>query len=159
MAKDTMLTFLDEQLNKKLTDYYVAIDWDAKNHTIELVFLLFAENKEQWLIDDTQGVGSSEEVIEFEDGILLYNPSKSKIDKEDYLACLPFEGKKGMKKQELLGLVDYIKEILDDGQSALLDFLDDEQTEVFELIFDETRYQACVAEYAGQDQYIPSPSY
>lgn len=159
MAKDTMLTFLDEQLNKKLTDYDVAIDWDAKNHTIELVFLLFAENKEQWLIDDTQGVGSSEEVIEFEDGILLYNPSKSKIDKEDYLACLPFEGKKGMKKQELLGLVDYIKEILDDGQSALLDFLDDEQTEVFELIFDEARYQACVAEYAGQDQYIPYPSY
>ena len=66
MAKETMLTFLDEQLNKKLTDYDVAIDWDAKNHTIELVFLLFAENKEQWMIDDAQGTDSSEEVIEFE---------------------------------------------------------------------------------------------
>ena len=159
MAKETMLTFLDEQLNKKLTDYDVAIDWDAKNHTIELVFLLFAENKEQWLIDDTEGIGSSEEVIEFEDGILLYNPGKSKIDPEDYLACLPFEGKKGMKKQELLGLVDYIKEILDDGQSALLDFLEDEESEVFELNFEKTRYEACVAKYADQEQFIPYPSY
>lgn len=159
MAKESMLTFLDEQLNKKLIDYDVAIDWEPKNHTIELVFLLFAENKEQLMIDDTEGTGSSEEVIEFEDGILLYNPTKSKINEEDHLACLPFEGKKGMKKQELLGLVDYIKEILDEGQGALLDFLDEEGSEVFELQFDKARYEACVAQYAGQEQFIAYPSY
>ena len=70
MAKETMLHFLDEQLTKKMSDYEVAIDWDNRNHTIELVFLLFAENKEQWLIDDATGVGSEEEVIEFEDTIV-----------------------------------------------------------------------------------------
>ena len=106
MAKETMLHFLDEQLTKKMSDYEVAIDWDNRNHTIELVFLLFAENKEQWLIDDATGVGSEEEVIEFEDSILLYDPVKSKIDPDDYLACLPYAGKKGMKKSELVGLVD-----------------------------------------------------
>lgn len=159
MAKETMLTFLDEQLNKKLTDYDVAIDWDAKNHTIELVFLLFAENKEQWMIDDAQGTDSSEEVIEFEDGILLYVPGKSKIDEEDYLAVLPYEGKKGMMKKELLGLVDYIKDILDDGQGALLDFLEDEKSEVFELHFDKASYDACVAKYDGQETMIAYPKY
>lgn len=159
MAKETMLSFLDKQLTKKMADYDVAIDWDVKNHTIELVFLLFAENKEQWLIDDSAGVGSEEEVIEFEDGIILYNPGKSKLAKEDYLAALPFEGKKGMKKNELAGLVDYIKEILDEGQSDLLDFLDQEESEVFELTFDPERYAACVAKYQGQEQMIAYPSY
>ena len=159
MAKETMLHFLDEQLTKKMSDYEVAIDWDNRNHTIELVFLLFAENKEQWLIDDATGVGSEEEVIEFEDSILLYDPVKSKIDPDDYLACLPYAGKKGMKKSELVGLVHYIKEILDEGQGDLLDFLDQEETDVFELHFDDARYAQIVAAYKGPDQMIPYPSY
>ncbi|MHC5269595.1 DUF3013 family protein [Enterococcus sp. LJL98] len=159
MAKETMLSFLDTQLTKKMADYEVALDWDAKNHTIEIVFLLFAENKEQWLIDDASGVGSEEEVIEFEDGILLYHPTKSKVNEEDYLAVLPYEGKKGMKQQELAGLVDYLKEILDEGQSDLLDFLTQEESEVFELTFDEKRYTDCIAKYAGQEQMIAYPSY
>lgn len=159
MAKETMLSFLDTQLTKKMDDYEVAIDWDGRNHTIELVFLLFAENKEQLLLDDAVGVESEEEVIEFEDGILLYDPAKSKIEKDDYLACLPYAGKKGMRQSELAGLVDYIKEILDEGQSNLLDFLEQEETEVFELTFDAERYAACVANYKGKDQLIPYPSY
>ena len=141
MAKETMLTFLDTQLNKKMNDYEVAIDWDPKNHTIELVFLLFAQNKEQWQIDDVSGVKTEEEVIEFEDGILLYNPEKSKFNQEDYLACLPYEGKKGLPQKDLAGLVDYLKEILEQGTSDLIDFLSDETLEIFELTFDEEKYQ------------------
>ena len=111
------------------------------------------------MIDDATGVGSEEEVIEFEDSISLYDPVKSKIDPDDYLACLPYAGKKGMKKSELVGLVDYIKEILDEGQGDLLDFLDQEETDVFELHFDEERYAQIVAAYKGPDQMIPYPSY
>lgn len=44
MTKETLITYLDKQLTKKITEYDTAIDWDAKNHTIELVIRLFAEN-------------------------------------------------------------------------------------------------------------------
>lgn len=159
MAKETMLTFLDTQLNKKMNDYEVAIDWDPKNHTIELVFLLFAQNKEQWQIDDVSGVKTEEEVIEFEDGILLYNPEKSKFNQEDYLACLPYEGKKGLPQKDLAGLVDYLKEILEQGTSDLIDFLSDETLEIFELTFDEEKYQTATKKYTNETAYIPYPSY
>ena len=98
-------------------------------------------------------------MIEIEDSILLYDPVKSKIDPDDYLACLPYAGNKGMKKSELVGLVDYIKEILDEGQGDLLDFLDQEETDVFELHFDDARYAQIVAAYKGPDQMISYPSY
>ena len=158
MAKETMLTYLDKQLTKKVTEYDVAIDFDARNHTIELVVRLFAENKEGSTIDDAQGVSTEEEIIEFEDGILLFNPEKSSFEEEDYLAVIPFEGKKGMKQAQLDGLVDYLQEILDQGQSDLLDFLDDEEAEVFELHFSEEAFEEAVEKYASS-AYIAYPSY
>lgn len=33
MAKETMLTYLDKQLTKKITEYDVAIDWDAQSYS------------------------------------------------------------------------------------------------------------------------------
>lgn len=80
MAKETIVSYLDKQLTSKIPDYDVAIDWDARNHTIELVVRLFAENTTGATIDDVEGVASEEAIIEFEDGILLYNPQKSKFD-------------------------------------------------------------------------------
>jgi hypothetical protein len=76
MKKQTMLTYLDERISKKITEYDVAIDWDKANHTIEVIVRLFGENKSLVEIDDAQGVASEEEIIEFEDGILFYKPAK-----------------------------------------------------------------------------------
>ncbi|EOT40888.1 MULTISPECIES: DUF3013 family protein [Enterococcus] len=159
--KTNMLTYLDEALTKKIPDYDVALDWDTKNHTIEIILRLFAENKEKLAIDDAAGVESEEEIIEFEDGILLFNPQKSKFAEDDYLAVLPYEGKKGMSKAMLDGLVDYLKDVLDKGQSDLLDFLTDESAAVFELTFDNDVLFALMNSYKTKDgdNYIPYPAY
>ncbi len=55
MKKKDLLTYLDEIIEKQVTDYDVALDWDTKNHTIEIVVRLFAENKAQFEIDDAEG--------------------------------------------------------------------------------------------------------
>lgn len=157
MAKETILTYLDKQLTKKMNEYDVAIDWDTRNHTIELVIRLFAENTEGATIDDADGVESEEEIIEFEDGILLYNPKKSTFSEEDYLAMIPFEGK-GIAKNVLDGLIDYLQDILDQGQSDLLDFLTDEEAELFELQFSEDELAEAIAKYEEKG-YLPYPSY
>lgn len=161
MAKETMLTYLDQALTKNLPDYDVALDFDSRNHTIEIVVRIFAENKENLAIDDAAGVESTEEIIEFEDGILLFDPAKSKFDEEDYLVALPYEGKKGIKKAILDGLVAYLKDVLDEGQSNLLDFLTDEEAEVFELHFDNEVFMGLVTAYESKDgdRMIPYPSY
>ncbi|MBO0470973.1 DUF3013 family protein [Enterococcus sp. DIV0242_7C1] len=161
MKKPTILTYLDQQLTKKITEYDVALDWNTKNHSIEVVFRLFAENSAHEQIDDASGTLSEEEIIEFEDGILLFNPEKSVVDEEDYLAVIPYEGKKGIKQSILDGLVDYLNEVLNEGQSDLLDFLTDEEQEIFELKWSETAFNEAVQNYqtADGDTYIAYPSY
>lgn len=161
MKKATMLTYLDERITKEITEYDVALDWNAKNHSIEVVFRLFAENTDGEQIDDVDGTISEEEIIEFEDGILFYNPEKSTIDEEDYLAVIPYEGKKGIKKAVLDGFVAYLNEVLTEGQSDLLDFLTDEEQEFFELKWSDEAFKAAVERYtkADSDQYIAYPSY
>ncbi|HBK5863531.1 TPA: 50S ribosomal protein L11 methyltransferase [Enterococcus faecium] len=137
MKKKDLLTYLDEIIEKQVTDYDVALDWDTKNHTIEIVVRLFAENKAQFEIDDAEGIVSQEPIIEFEDGVLLFNPQKSVFDERNYLAVIPYEGKKGLAKSVADSLVEYLNEVLAQGQSDLLDFLDEDDDEaVFELHWD-----------------------
>ncbi|MGM0126061.1 hypothetical protein IGI37_003462 [Enterococcus sp. AZ194] len=162
MKKQTLLTYLDERINKKITEYDVAIDWDKANHTIEVIVRLFGENKSQIEIDDAEGIASEEEIIEFEDGVLFYNPEKSKFSEDDFLTAIPFEGKKGIQKAVLDGFVDYLNEVLDKGQSDLLDFLaDDSEEAVFELVWAQEALAAHVADYQEKDggEYLSYPSY
>lgn len=161
MKKATMLTYLDQQITKKITEYDVALDWSTKNHSIEIVFRLFAENNSLEQIDDAQGTISEEEIIEFEDGILLYDPEKKSVDEAEYLAVIPYEGKKGIKKSVLDGLVAYLNEVLIEGQRDLLDFLTDEEQELFELKWSEEVFAQAVKKYqeADDDTYIAYPSY
>ena len=113
-------------------------------------------------IDDAQGVVSEEEIIEFEDGILLFNPQKSHFDEKDYLAVIPYEGKKGIAKSVIDALIEYMNEVLAQGQSDLLDFLDaDDETAVFELNWDNQQLAKLVEEKQQNetDVYLPYPSY
>ncbi|HJF18987.1 MAG TPA: DUF3013 family protein [Enterococcus columbae] len=162
MAKETMLTYLDQLIDQKIQDYDVALDFDSRNHTIEIIVRLFAENTQHLALDDVEGTQSEEDIIEYEDGILLYTENKSTFDEEYYLKTLPFAGKKGMQKAELAALIDYLQEILDQGQADLLDFLDENSTqEVFALHFDASIYVDKVKAYQeklGQD-YVSYPNY
>lgn len=162
MKKVNLLDYLDQQIEKKITDYDVALDWDTKNHAIEIVIRLFAENKSHLEIDDIEGIASEEEIIEFEDGVLLYDPKKTNFDAEDYLATIPYEGKKGMKKSTIDALISYLNDVLADGQSDLLDFLEDTNEDaIFELKWDAEKfadYSKNQEEKSGGD-YYPYPSY
>lgn len=162
MKKVNLLDYLDKTIEVKITDYDVALDWDTKNHTIEIVVRLFAENKAHLEIDDAQGIVSEEEIIEFEDGILLFNPQKSIFDETDYLAVIPYEGKKGLAKSVVDALIDYLNEVLARGQSDLLDFLDeDDETAVFELKWDNQVLAKLVEEKQtnSTDIHLSYPSY
>jgi len=162
MKKTTILDYLDTAIEKKITDYDVALDWDTKNHTIEIVVRLFAENQAHFELDDAQGVVSEEEIIEFEDGVLLFNPEKSTFDEQDYLAVIPYEGKKGLASSVAEALIDYLNDVLAQGQSDLLDFLDaEDETAVFELKWDNHVFTRLVEEKQQneKDGYLPYPSY
>lgn len=139
MKKENMLSFLTKQIEKKLADYEVEVDWQTQNHSIEIVFYLYAENKDKQRIDDVKGTSSEEEIIEFEDSILLYDEKKAVFDIADFLAVIPFDRKKGMERGKLIALIDYLKDILDEGQSDLLDFLTSD-AQSFSLHFDSNEF-------------------
>ncbi|MBF8808555.1 MAG: DUF3013 family protein [Enterococcus lacertideformus] len=162
MKKTNLLDYLDKTIEETIADYDVALDWDTKNHTIEIIVRLFAENKGHLAIDDAQGIVSEEEIIEFEDGILLFNPQKSVFDETDYLAVIPYEGKKGLTKSVVDALIEYFNEVLTQGQSDLLDFLDaEDETAVFELKWDDQYLAKLIEEKQGNTTktYLPYPSY
>mgnify|MGYP001220160665 CR=1 FL=1 len=158
MVKETMISYLDAYLGKKIPEYELNLDWDTRNRTFEVAFRLYAENKQQIELDDVDGVASEEEIIEFEDAILLFDPEKSTVDPEEYLAVIPYEGKKGMKKAQLTAVVDYLREVIEEGQSDLLDFLaDDSDDAVFELTWSAEEFQK--HSKTNDETYLPYPKF
>ena len=73
MAKFGFLSVLEEELDKHL-DYDFAMDWDKKNHAVEVTFILEAQNSSNVETIDDKGEVSDEDVI-FEDYVLFYNPA------------------------------------------------------------------------------------
>ena len=125
MAKFGFLSVLEEELDNHL-DYDFAMDWDKKNHAVEVTFILEAQNSGNVETIDDKGEVSDEDVI-FEDYVLFYNPAKSRFDEEDYLVTIPYEPKKGLSREflayfddgpEEFGLV-WDKEAFDKGKAQL----------------------------------------
>ncbi|QIL46097.1 DUF3013 family protein [Vagococcus coleopterorum] len=159
MKKENMLYFLEAQLEKNLGDYDFAIDWNTKNHTVEVIAVIYAENKGEQVIDDAEGVQTAEDIIEFEDSLMLYNPDKFTPNAEEYLTLIPYEGKKGIKKAVLVALGKYLGQVLTEGESDLLDFLDDDAAEVFELNWNQTEFDALLEKANQSTDYIAYPKY
>ncbi|HHS2823554.1 TPA: DUF3013 family protein, partial [Streptococcus agalactiae] len=62
MAKFGFLSVLEEELDKHL-QYDFAMDWDKKNHTVEVTFILEAQNSSAIETVDDQGETSSEDIV------------------------------------------------------------------------------------------------
>lgn len=126
-----ILNYLNQQIETKLTNNYeVFLEWDKRTHQISIVIELFVENQNHHAIEDIDGTEALD-IISFEDEILL-NGGKISVDNDDYLLVVEFDRKKGISRQFLDELVEELLITLDNGQSDLLDFVDNDE-EIFEL--------------------------
>ncbi|HEO8226050.1 TPA: DUF3013 family protein [Streptococcus agalactiae] len=144
MAKFGFLSVLEEELDKHL-NYDFAMDWDKKNHALEVTFVLEAQNSSAIETVDDQGETSSEDIV-FEDYVLFYNPAKSRFDAEDYLVTIPYEPKKGLSREFLAYFAETLNEVATEGLSDLMDFLTDDSIEEFGLSWDANTFENVRAE-------------
>lgn len=156
MSKFGFLSVLEEELDKQL-EYDFAIDWDKKNHAVEVIVVLEAQNRSGVETIDDAGESSDEDIL-FEDFVLFYNPQKSRFDAQDYLAVIPYEPKKGLSREFLAYFADFLNDALTDGLSNLMDFLDNPEAEEFSLIWDATAFDNGRAALT-ESTYYPYPRY
>ncbi|MGX7014175.1 DUF3013 family protein [Vagococcus silagei] len=159
MKKENMLTYLESAIEKNVADIDFAMDWNKRNHTVEIILAFYAENKSQEAIEDGEGIVSEEEIIEFQDGILFFvEGHETEFDAEDYLTMISFDKKRGLSKEFIDIFASYLGEVVVQGEDDLLDFLTDETQEFFELHWDEEAFAAKVANIEATISY-PYPSY
>ena len=156
MAKFGFLSVLEEELDKHL-DYDFAMDWDKKNHAVEVTFILEAQNSGNVETIDDKGEVSDEDVI-FEDYVLFYNPAKSRFDEEDYLVTIPYEPKKGLSREFLAYFAETLNEVATEGLSDLMDFLSDDGPEEFGLVWDKEAFEKGKAGLE-EGEFYPYPRY
>ena len=128
MSKYGFLDALDKALAKDFT-YDYEINWDKKNHAVEIFYLLDVENPGVAVTDTEDDTEASSENISFEDDVVFYNPTKSKIAVEDYLASFPYEPKKGLSQEFITYFVAFLQETADNELDALTDFLNSDEAE------------------------------
>jgi hypothetical protein len=121
MSKYGFLDVLDKALAKDFT-YDYEINWDKKNHAVEIFYLLDVENPGVAVTDSEDDTQASSENISFEDAVVFYNPEKSKIAVEDYLASFPYEPKKGLSQEFIMYFVAFLQDTADNELDALTDF-------------------------------------
>ncbi|EMC07945.1 DUF3013 family protein [Streptococcus mutans] len=156
MAKYGFLSVLEEEMDKHF-HYDYALDWNKKNHAVELSFVLEVQNADSVETIDDKGEVSNEDII-FEDYVLFYNPAKSKFDADDYLVTVPYDPKKGLSREYLAYFAQTLNDVAIQGLDDLMDFLTDETATDFSLewdteTFDNGRAELEEAEYYGYPRY------
>ena len=151
MAKFGFLSVLEEELDKRL-DFDFAMDWDKKNHAVEVTFVLEAQNAGKVETIDDQGEVSNEDIV-FEDYVLFYHPEKTRFSAEDYLVAIPYEPKKGLSREFLAYFAETLNDVATDGLSDLMDFLADETAVDFGLTWDAVAFEKGRAELKETEFY------
>ena len=156
MSKYGFLSVLKEEMDKHF-HYDYALDWNKKNHAVELSFVLEVQNADSVETIDDKGEVSNEDII-FEDYVLFYNPAKSKFDADDYLVTVPFDPKKGLSREYLAYFAQTLNDVAIQGLDDLMDFLTDETATDFSLewdteTFDNGRAELEETEYYGYPRY------
>lgn len=129
MATYGFLDVLEEELEKNFP-FDFEISWDKRNHAVEVSFLLEAQNAAGVEMVDEDGEVSSDDIL-FEEAVLFYNPAKSTVNAEDYLTAIPYLPKKGFSREFLAYFALFLKDTAEVGLDALMDFLEDPETEEF----------------------------
>lgn len=149
-------SFLKETVKTLDFDGDIFVNWNKKDRQFEMELTFYAENKEATLLTDTLGVESTEPVVTFIDEILIYDKNREKnFDEDDYLVCLPYDSKNGWSLAEAKAFVSYLQIVLDNGESDLLDFLTDDEKEIFELVWSEDEYKKIIESYMLS---LPNPN-
>lgn len=156
MTKYGFLDALDDALARNFT-YDYEINWDKKHHAVEIFYLLDVENPGVAVTDAADDAEGSMDNISFEDAVVFYNPQKSKLVAEDYLAMLPYEPKKGLSQEFITYFVNFLQETADNELDALMDFLKSDQEE-FSGTFDSDAFSAGVASLT-ETTFLPYPRY
>ncbi|MFM1620870.1 DUF3013 family protein [Streptococcus mutans] len=156
MSKYGFLSVLKEEMDKHF-HYDYALDWNKKNHAVELSFVLVVQNADSVETIDDKGEVSNEDII-FEDYVLFYNPAKSKFDADDYLVTVPYDPKKGLSREYLAYFAQTLNDVAIQGLDDLMDFLTDETATDFSLewdteTFDNGRAELEETEYYGYPRY------
>lgn len=156
MSKYGFLDLLDQELSKNfLYDY--EINWDKRNHAVEVSFLLEVANQEGIAMIDEDGEESDQDIL-FEESLAFVNPDKSRLDAAAYLVLLPYHPKKGLSAEFLAYFVDFLTQTAQKGQDDLMDFLADPEAEEFAIEWDQAAFDQGVAGLDETD-FHPYPRY
>jgi hypothetical protein len=137
MANNGFLDILEEELTNNF-HYDYEINWDKTHFAVVVSFVLEVENPGGLALVDTDGVENDENLL-YEDSLIFYNPVKTEFDEADYLAAIPYD-EKGLSREFLHYLVDFLQDTVDEGLSALMDFLEDDAEE-FSINWDAAAFE------------------
>lgn len=151
MSKYGFLEVLNQAFSQGFA-YDYEINWDKKNHAVEIFYLLDVANPGVAVTDTENDDEASCEDISFEEAVIFYHPTKSKFKADDYLACFPYDPKKGLSKEFMTYFVAFLQETADTELDALIDFLASEQ-QVFSGTFDCDKFEKEVAELTETSFY------
>ena len=139
MAKTDFFTILEEEMDKHF-QYDYAFNWDKKNRTLEVSFILDVQNAQGIEVIDQAGEDTATDIA-FEDAVLFYDISKSHVNAEEYLTLIPFDAKRGLSREFLAYFAQFLNDTATQGLDDLMDFLNDPGATDFEIIWQDEQFE------------------
>lgn len=154
MAKLDCVTYIEEVMDEAHLEFDWMVQWNKRQTAVEIFCSIFAEvDLAETVIEDVEGTVTENDIIEFEDVIIFYDPKKTTLDLADYLVAIPFDSKKWIEKGLIDAVIKQLRIVMTEGQSDLLDFATDPTIETFELNWNEADFKGTLDTYRETGRY------
>ena len=120
MSKYGFLDVLEEEM-EKVFPFDFEINWDKKNHAVEVAFLLEVQNTGGGALVAESGEESDEDIF-FDEAVIFYNPAQSHVEEDAYLTAIPYEPKEGLYREFLAYCATFLKDTAELVFDDLMDF-------------------------------------
>ncbi len=163
-ATENMLDYIGDKMDALDFDGDLNLNWDKSAHVIELEYTMTVITDKDYTIENQDGEVAETGEVSYDDAVLFFDKTRLKGEDyvDNYLAVIPFAGKKGIDQATVDGFFDYFQQVLDDGESDLLDFVDGTgEDDEFEVTFDQAQLDATISEQpaAKADVFYAYPKY
>lgn len=156
MSKYGFLSVLETTLDEAF-DFDFAINWDKRQHAVEVSFVLEAHNVNGVETVDLDGQVVTEDIA-LEEFVLFYHPEKSRFDAADYLAAFPYDPKKGLSKEFLGYVVSVLNQVAHQGLDDLMAFLADDTADTFAMVWPSEAFSEGMS-HLEETVFFPYPRY
>ena len=141
MERKELASYIDTYFAEMHPNFQWKIIKDSTKNIVEVYFTFVVNVPEDIQVQDSEGTVNEPGILQFEDVICFYDPTKSHVSPSHFLIAFPFDIDKGIEQGYVDAVCKHLNIVATQGSASLREFVQTPSKKQFELSWNELNFE------------------